>query len=730
MMLKNLMPAVGCLFFLAACGGSGGSKNNTLGGSSISSSIISSTANSIASSAANSTASSNGVSDINPPSAFITFPTPVSMTESGSVLIRGSASDDKSKISSVKVNGYEASTTDNYSTWKVSVPLNQGVNNLSVSVIDAAGNTAANAAEIKIARKVLFSKPRSIRIDTDNNRALVIDAELKALIAVDLGTGVRTIFSDNSLASGSNLFSDPVCITVDTKNNRALVLDDGYGVKALFSVDLTTGTRTIITTYNYSDLNSPKGMALDESNSRVLITASQSVVSINLENGVKSVVSNNSTPGSKYYLTGLTDIVIDKLNNRALVTDSGNGGGKLVSIDLKNGATYGVAELLSSDSNFSIGGLTLNKASTKAFITHGGEQNKAGYVSVVDLTSDPITQTTLSDGKIPNELNQLRLPRSIAFDESKNRALVVDEASKSVVAIDLTNGERTPLSDNGIPTGTISYANPLNLFFDSNNNRLFLMEEYPTTLYALDLNTSSQTIISKIDENHGANNYHGIVLDASQNRMLIADSALGGIAAIDMNSGARNMFWSGNNFSSVFPLGIALDKSENRIIVNDAYECITSINLTNGISSVVSNNTTPNAINPISCMSPIAIDSSNNRVLSLEYNTKMVIAIDLTTGNRTILSSNNKPDTINPFSSPISITVDTKHNRALVLDGGGIIGVNLGTGKRTLVSEDFDAYAPTITVDEIRNIAFLVNNRLRAVIAVDLDTGERVILSK
>ena len=88
-----------------------------------------------------------------------------------------------------------------------------------------------------------FSLPSGIFIDTANNQALVADQLQMSVIAVDLGTGARTILTDNQTRVGSELLV-PIDIDAGFAAGEVLVLDEN--VRALFSIPVDDGDRTIV----------------------------------------------------------------------------------------------------------------------------------------------------------------------------------------------------------------------------------------------------------------------------------------------------------------------------------------------------------------------------------------------------------------------------------------------------------------------------------------------------
>lgn len=87
-----------------------------------------------------------------------------------------------------------------------------------------------------------FNNPVGIALD--GARALVTDAGLRAVLAVDLVTGARTPFSSTTVPDAVNRWGNPLGIAVDTANNQALVADNRLG--AVLAVSLADGARTIL----------------------------------------------------------------------------------------------------------------------------------------------------------------------------------------------------------------------------------------------------------------------------------------------------------------------------------------------------------------------------------------------------------------------------------------------------------------------------------------------------
>lgn len=86
-----------------------------------------------------------------------------------------------------------------------------------------------------------MQEPEDMVLDAANNRVLVTDSGLDALVALELDTFDRTIISDAVTGMGPPTLTDPGALVLDEANNRAILVDAAVG---LVAVDLATGDRT------------------------------------------------------------------------------------------------------------------------------------------------------------------------------------------------------------------------------------------------------------------------------------------------------------------------------------------------------------------------------------------------------------------------------------------------------------------------------------------------------
>ena len=375
----------------------------------------------------NATQSSENV-DTTAPTARITFPPPTSMTEGGSIVVRGTAAD-ASEITMLRVNGVDATSSDGFATWEATVSLAPGNNNLVVDVSDIASNTAAAAAtaQILVVNDISVSNfpdalnalngPLGIALDSANSRALVTNSFDGDVVAVDLTTGARTILSDGP----STLWG----ITLDSANNRALV-SAGSEVVA---VDLTSGTRTTLS--SAAAQFGSNGITLDSANNRALVAdfGQKAVIAVDLTTGARTILSDVTTPDAVNSFSGPVGITLDSANNRALVSDDFLSA--VVAVDLTSGAR------------------TILSDNTRAFdividSTNSRVLGTSGWITAVDTASG--ARTIISGPVTPDAVNAFSFPAGITIDSANNRALVTDDNLDAVFAVDLVNGQRVVIS--------------------------------------------------------------------------------------------------------------------------------------------------------------------------------------------------------------------------------------------------------------------------------------------
>ena len=136
--------------------------------------------------------------------------------------------------------------------------------------------------------------------DPAGNRAFATVRGSNAIIAINLANGVRTIVSSPTVGTGT-AFGNPLGIVYDAVASRLLVADAPGSGAAIYSVDIATGNRVVLSqspgTGSGPAMPGPTSLKLDAANNRlyVLDTSANSVLRIDLATGNRTLIGNSAT---------------------------------------------------------------------------------------------------------------------------------------------------------------------------------------------------------------------------------------------------------------------------------------------------------------------------------------------------------------------------------------------------------------------------------------------------
>jgi DNA-binding beta-propeller fold protein YncE len=160
---------------------------------------------------------------------------------------------------------------------------------------------------------------------------------------VDLVSGNRTVVSGSTVGMGPDLFGPIGLAPVDATS----VLITNNAADELMSVDLTNGNRSVVSAFgvrgNGPAFIAPEGVTMDSANNRALVTDSinNSLTAVTLADGNRTIISANANPtampptpevGTGPNFDYPIGVVLDSANNRALVVN--NFSNLIIAVDL------------------------------------------------------------------------------------------------------------------------------------------------------------------------------------------------------------------------------------------------------------------------------------------------------------------------------------------------------------------------------------------------------------
>ncbi len=332
----------------------------------------------------------------------------------------------------------------------------------------------ADAGDLSIAQI------RSTGIDAQNNRLLVSDSDLDIILAIDLVTGDRSNFISNGVGEGRVMIA-PRELVIDEVNNRAYVADDGGNAPSfILAIDLETGDRTKIITFEHEFNYYIYGMSLDSEANLIYTTINNELISVNIDDGFTRVVSSTNI-GLGTLFSSLQGATLDTVNNRILAFDRAEE--SILSIDTTTGDRSIIA---SSKSGIEVGtGASIAHISALAL----DEKNQVVYVASqyyqniikIDLATNERTVllTSCNDvNLVDSGLNKL------TYNETDNSLLFVNNAAMKYKIDDDT----CEMNISGQST---------NYFDLEENQKGQIYATGSNSLYQIDIETNEKVIISK-----------------------------------------------------------------------------------------------------------------------------------------------------------------------------------------------------------------------------------------
>jgi hypothetical protein len=695
--------------------------------------------------------------DTSQPSARIVFPPAVSYTDASQLHVRGTASD-AHVITGITVNGVAATSSDAFSTWSALVPIAAGDNNLVVSVTDSFGNTNANAAQVQVAnRGVVLSGLSGIAWDAAHARVLTADGERDAIVALRASDGYATIFSDASHGTGPS--GGFFVVAVDSTNNRAIALGGGE----ILYVDLTTGNRTVVPTDPFTpDTTFLAGITCNNPCTRLYSTAyagppnEVAVFSVDLITGVRTVISGGSFHlGSGPSLRSPTGLVLDtsQVAPRLLVTDTTMNA--VMAVDVASGSRSVLSSALAP---FTGGtgpaidqpyGLTLDAANIRALVTNNvtGAPNQVVAVSLAsgNRTVLPLTGTG----------SDYQVMAGVALDPINQRLFLSAYPRANVVQVDLATHQQTRFADSNVGTGPMIGVS--SVLIDAYAPSPSLLASAFGGVVRIDLATGARNLIATTNFANGGPPFRPNYLQydtrpgVPANRLFYTNTVSSStmLYSLDVATGVSTTLSTTAAIPYTPHPELPLDGANGRLLINVeptfGRSQVQQINVATGAAGPVLADSTIGAptFGQLNAMALETVPGQPQRIIAMDGQS-ILYGINTANGSRTVVSSNAPVGSGPSLAYADSIAIDPATRRALLVSGSSnsILEVDLLTGNRTLVSglnlddQTLRGTGPRITplwsrvaADFTSRIAFVTSGS-DSILAVDLVSGDRVITAR
>lgn len=677
--------------------------------------------------------------DAGGPAVEIAFPPPASYTDAATLTVRGTGHD-LAGIASISVNGTAAVSTDGFQTWRAEIPLSSGQNTIVVTAADSLGNAVTTAASPTITRGgPLLVRPGSMAYEEDADRLIVIDRAAGQIYAIS-SEGEPTVLTPRASLIPQTLNG----LVLDETNHRGYLLTSS----SLSALDLKTGELSIVSNCTNS---SARDLAFDPIGNRVFVVRSRGeVIEIDLDTNSCTEISSG-TVGQGPMLTAAAAIafdgVTDPQNPRVLV--GGPDGEVIIEIDV--GANAGERDVFSLPGAgvelMSVNELKLDASNKRVLVVDGARNallaadlqtgNRTIIADQAVGTGPPLAVSIglamrASDGRIflsqsPGQILQIngstlaremlmssgvgagprmRTSYNLAIEPSEDApaSLLVNDTF-SLMRVDLATGDRSVVSSPNVGTGPFlsTFATfALDSRASRANHVLAFMGETNFALVDIDLTSGNRTLIWQSDIERGRHFISELRVDATSQRVMfsvvdtlnfrndalyalnLSTLELTLISGQDAGSG-RAFNWPGN--FSLQPVS----SPTHAIVANGNDHTLLSVDLSTGARSVISSNTSEG-------FSPgrLFVDAYSARLFGFDFYGYNVFSAPLPTG---------APQPISGVSAAGSTVVTSGRGPMLTAVGGLDVNVRL-------------------------NIAYATQVSASSIVAIDVQTGDRVMISR
>lgn len=423
--------------------------------------------------------------DETPPVAKFQFPTPYTLSETMSVNVRGTATDDHA-ITSMKlvvtnslgepvpeIEIIPPSVVDgvkDFSTWSAKVPLTENAENeIKVIATDDRGNTT----EADLANKVVVRQ----RVDYSG------------------------VFPD----SGSPVTST-LGLVLDEARNRLLYTESNENRSKILEIDISTGNSKPFADFGQQNLNSFGMGAIDENGQYGYfpLISGNAILKVNLDNPDDYSIHEDEKYGINHRVLTLNNTGDVPLLISAVRAGSVNTGG-IVTTRLDNWETSVLSDAFLGIPDSTIPfdtstGLVFDQKNNR-YLVSGSSYDAVIAVDVSSGARSVFSNESVGSGDAYGS-GESELIKAIALDEPRNRLIVLEMTTGHIFAVDLDTAERSIISEMTLlhPTSDVWPDNEKNYIgaqIDVENELLYTVHHRVKALMVVDLQSGQQLVLSK-----------------------------------------------------------------------------------------------------------------------------------------------------------------------------------------------------------------------------------------
>jgi len=679
------------------------------------------------------------VIDITTPVLSIAFPPEGALFNGDAITVKGTFAETHSiEVSNGAGDVIAAQLDDATGTWTARLPLGEAAGNRVTFSVSAKGDEdEAVTATRTLRTDTLIGDMGVVVFDEARNQLIVADNQYTRLVRVNTKDWSQSVLSGKGVGDGED-FGSIAGMVMDPARERVLLTDSGRD--AVVAVDVINGNRKVISGGSVgtgTGLDDPAGLVMRGENILLVDKAAGAVIEIDATNGNRTVLSRLVDIGDGDALTSPTAIALanpDDLSTAHVTTPSGD---RLFAIDLETGDRT-VYENTSTSGANRFGNATQVAVVNGRILAIGQAGNSVISVNPLDGTRS--TYSISFDGNGP-DFQQLR---GIAFGlgNSGDPRLVATDAGVDKIFSLYGQGARRLMPVNAVGEGELMRDGNGQIEFDPVAARLYYRGQLSAAVYAnLGIkihveNGNRQWLYPEDPTSPLFASATDFAVDETSGRVFFTDGISVRELAYELPYRSSSESWTavgkGIAFQSAKWIFHDSDAGESYISDTDSNALI-KVDMATGDRSVVSDEETDSPFSLSELHGDLVVDVAGGRALAIASDNRL-FATDLETRVRSSFASEGEP--LDIFFSDIAL--DRGRGRVLVTVPftGSLAAIDLDTQNRTILSSAGTGSGPAfehpyrLSLDEKNQIAYVLDRDLAAVFAVDLQTGDRVVMSK
>ncbi|MBQ4829005.1 hypothetical protein J8L84_06925 [Alteromonas sp. MMG017] len=637
-------------------------------------------------------------------------------------------------ISEVLVNGVSASIDLSSNRWEVSVPIEDGLNTITIEAYNDQELIGSQAYQIdNESISPQLESPTFGVLDVQNNRLLIGDSFQDNLLALDLNSNAFSVLSSANLSSLSHSLLTAKAASYNSEGSILYVASE----QGVISINLTSGERTSL--FDSDFLNgTPFDIAYDNAQNHLYVLVdSGEVLEIDLSSRASVPLFDKGVyfDESSISVWDLTSKTLYYMDNDEHI---------LFSVDLINGA---INELVDLGANTEI---TLKRGMD---LTLNPDGSGIGLLALFNIESGEVVSGTLNIDLSSYSLSidsiyeeNLSTSSSMVFDPDRQNEWILDAELDVVLKRSVGSDTLTKLPETMLGN-TFSGLNTLTL--DETNNILYAADHH--NLYRVDMSTGISSTTAEFvtaevclpPQDCQLHNIQSIEFDEITNHLIVLEHRenRGVFSQVELISGDIEFIYEAGSladpYSSFFEF--AYDVSSQYLYVyDDLYMSAYGVNRESGDIHYVFNNNEPDSEGPPARRpNDLFVDTSNNRLIVNQsgyfFNQNEVISVDLATGNRQFILNGDGDGGLTLHGK----TVSAFHSlNAQLLTTSSftdqVLSVNVDTGESSVLVNKSATLPLSGASDMVYHAStgrlFVSDKALEGIIVIDVNSGERALL--